>query len=84
MKGKSSRKTDIPFDDALKRLEEIVQQLEAGDLSLEDSIRLFEEGVGMSRLCGRKLEAAERKVEMLVQDQEGQLRSEPFPPAEEE
>lgn len=84
MKGKSSRKSDLPFDEALKRLEEIVQRLEAGDLPLEESIRLFEEGVRLSRLCGSKLEAAERKVEMLVRDQDGTLKAEPFPGTEEE
>ena len=66
------------FDQALKRLEDIVAELEKGELALERALELFEEGIKISRLCGEKLEEAERKVEMLVKDSRGILKEEPF------
>lgn len=66
------------FEQALKRLEEIVAELEKGELALERALELFEEGIGISRLCGEKLEEAERKVEMLVKDSRGILKEEPI------
>ena len=56
----------IGFEDAMKRLTEIVQSLEKGDLPLEDSLRLFEEGVGLSRISQSRLDAAQKKVEILL------------------
>jgi exodeoxyribonuclease VII small subunit len=55
------------FEDSLKELENIVAQLEQGELALEDSIKLFEKGVGLSAACKQELDAAEGKVQMLVQ-----------------
>jgi exodeoxyribonuclease VII small subunit len=69
------------FEESLKKLETIVDQLEKGDLSLEDSIKLFEEGVGLSAVCKKELEEAEGKVQMLVKQRDGSLKTEPFPPA---
>jgi exodeoxyribonuclease VII small subunit len=54
------------FESALKRLEEIVQKLEEGNLSLDDSLKLFEEGIQLSRFCTKKLSEAEKKVEKLI------------------
>ena len=54
------------FESALKRLEEIVQKLEEGNLSLDDSLKLFEEGIQLSRFCTKKLSEAEKKVEKLT------------------
>ena len=54
------------FETALRRLEEIVETLESGDLSLEESIGIFEEGVGLTRTCSRQLEEAEQKVSTLL------------------
>lgn len=65
------------FEEALARLEEIVARLEAGDLPLEESMALFEEGVGLARLCQEILAAAEGRLEMLVAG--GTV---PFPAAE--
>jgi exodeoxyribonuclease VII small subunit len=56
------------FEAALARLEEIVQELEKGDLPLEQSLKLFEEGIKLSRICNSRLEEAERKVEILLKD----------------
>lgn len=66
------------FEDNLSRLEEIVRKMESGDLSLEDSLKAFEEGIKLSRLCAKKLDEAERRVEVLLK-QEGELATEPFP-----
>ena len=66
------------FEQALKRLEEIVRELEKGELALERSMELFEEGIKLSRLCGDRLEEAERKVEILVKDSQGTLKAEPL------
>ena len=66
------------FEDSLKKLETIVAQLEQGDQSLEDSLKLFEEGVGLSAACKRELEAAEGRVQMLVKQRDGSQKLEPF------
>ena len=66
------------FEDNLSRLEEIVRKMESGDLSLEDSLKAFEEGIRLSRLCAKKLDEAERRVEVLLK-QEGELATGPFP-----
>ena len=50
------------FEDALSKLEKVVSQLEKGDISLEDSLKLFEEGIRLSRLCNQKLDEAEKRV----------------------
>jgi exodeoxyribonuclease VII small subunit len=65
------------FEECLQRLETIVQQLERGDLPLEQALKLFEEGVGLSDSCRRELEEAEGKVEILLK-QNGKLQPEPF------
>ena len=76
------------FEAALKQLEEIVQRLEKGDLTLEDSLKLYEQGIGLSRLCHRKLEEAEGKIELLMKnargepalDEKGRPKTTPFAP----
>jgi exodeoxyribonuclease VII small subunit len=70
--------TDIKFEDALARLEQIVDTLEAGNLPLEDSLKAFEEGVGLARRCARYLDEAEKRIELLTKDEAGLLRVEPF------
>jgi exodeoxyribonuclease VII small subunit len=72
-----AKKTET-FENQLKRLEEIVRALEGGELPLDDSLRLFEEGVKLSRACHDKLGQAERKVELLLETAGGQLRTEAF------
>jgi exodeoxyribonuclease VII small subunit len=66
------------FEAALARLEEIVQELEKGDIPLEQSLKLFEEGIKLSRICNKRLEEAERKVEILIKDKNGIMKAEPF------
>jgi len=67
------------FEESLKKLEAIVEKLEQGDLALEDSLKLFEEGVGLSATCKKELDAAEGKVQMLLKQRDGSLKAEPFP-----
>jgi exodeoxyribonuclease VII small subunit len=66
------------FEGSLKQLEEIVGKLEGGDLTLDQSLKLFEEGVKISRFCNAKLEEAERKVETLIKGADGALVEVPF------
>jgi exodeoxyribonuclease VII small subunit len=77
-KAGSGGKESVKFEEALDRLEKIVEQLEEGEMELDRSLALFEEGVGLSRLCMKKLDEAQRKVEMLLQDPNGGVRSVPF------
>ncbi|GGH09507.1 exodeoxyribonuclease VII small subunit [Silvibacterium dinghuense] len=67
------------FEESLKKLETIVAQLERGDLPLEDSVKIFEEGVQLSALCKKELEEAEGKVEILMKQRDGSMKREPFP-----
>lgn len=72
----------VKFEECLERLEKIVQELEKGEVSLEKSLTLFEEGMQLSATCRKQLEEAEGKVEILLK-QNGKLQTEPFePPAE--
>lgn len=66
------------FETALKKLEEVVKRLESGELSLEDSLKAFEEGVRHAAFCARKLEEAERRVELLLKQKDGTFVREPF------
>ena len=61
---------ELPFEDALKKLESIVNEIENGSLSLEDSLKFFDEGKKLSDLCSRKLSAFEKKIEVLVRESE--------------
>ncbi len=61
------------FEEALKRLEEIVGKLESGDQPLEKSLALFEEGIKLARYCNVKLNEAEKKISLLMKDKSGNL-----------
>jgi len=62
------------FEGALAELEEVVEQLESGDLPLDDSLAAFEKGVGLVKFCNQKLTEVEKKVEILVKDKDGRLQ----------
>src|SRR5512136_1053385 len=66
------------FEDALNKLEKIVSKLEEGDIPLEESLKLFEEGIRLSRFCNQKLDEAEKKVEILLKGKNGILKPHPF------
>jgi len=67
------------FETCLEELEKVVKELEAGDLSLERSLELFERGMSLSDTCRHQLEAAETRVEMLIR-KDGKMTAEPFRP----
>ncbi len=69
------------FEEALNKLEKIVSKLEKGDIPLEESLKLFEEGVRLSRVCNQKLDEAEKRVEILLKDKEGVIKPQPFDPS---
>ncbi|SDR88475.1 Exodeoxyribonuclease VII small subunit [Paenibacillaceae bacterium GAS479] len=73
----------LSFEQAMEKLEEIVERLESSDVPLETAIELFQEGMKLSHLCGGKLEQVERKIEALL-DGGSELRTEPFASAGEE
>jgi len=68
------------FEIAMKQLEQIVQELESGNLSLEDSIKKFEEGIKLSKFCSAKLDETEKKITLLLKDQDGNVIEKPFIP----
>lgn len=69
------------FEDALSKLEKIVSRLEEGNISLDESLKLFEEGIRLSRFCNQKLEEAEKRVGILLKGKNGTLRPQPFDPS---
>jgi exodeoxyribonuclease VII small subunit len=75
--------TEITFESSLRELERIVEELEAGDLPLERSLELFEQGVKLSRECQKRLDEAERKVEILLKGSDGSYNPAPFDEPEE-
>jgi len=66
------------FEEALHELEALVQRLEDADLPLDDALALFEEGIRLSKICAHKLDEAEKKVELLLKDEGGNLLRKPF------
>ncbi len=72
------------FESAVKRLESIVQELETGDLTLDEALKKFQEGVKLSKLCSNKLDETEKKVSILLKDEKGNVRVEPFSPEKNE
>jgi exodeoxyribonuclease VII small subunit len=78
MTAKKTKETDAGFEASLERLETIVAEMESGELSLEAMIQHFEEGQKLMKLCGRKLNEVEKKIEKLVQDEDGAVSLEPF------
>lgn len=70
------------YEAALEDIERIVEQLESGELSLEDSLAIFEKGVGLTKYCYQKLDEVEKKIEILTKDREGKLQLKRFEAAE--
>lgn len=77
MKTKKKEK-EILFEDYLKKLEKIVQQLEEGELTLDKSVKLYEEGMSISKICLEKLNKAKQKIEQLVVEGEEKYSLKPF------
>lgn len=71
-------KKEMPFEEKVKRLEEIVNKIEGSDVDLEESIKLFEEGVRLSKECQSALDEAEKKVQVLMSDENGNMEMKNF------
>ncbi|MFQ5881324.1 MAG: exodeoxyribonuclease VII small subunit [Candidatus Methylomirabilales bacterium] len=69
---------EIKFEEALARLETVVDRLGSGELPLEESLRLFEEGVYLTKVCTQRLEEAERRVAILLRNERGEVLEAPF------
>ncbi len=67
------------FEQSMEQLEQIVQELESGDLPLEKAIKKFEEGIQLSKLCAKRLDETEKKVSLLLEDEQGNITEAPFP-----
>lgn len=70
------------FEDSMIELEEVVSKLETGDVTLDDSLKLFEQGIKLAKSCQKKLDDAEKKVKILTADTNGDLTEEIFEAAE--
>lgn len=68
---------ELSFEEAMNQLEEIVSHLERGEVPLEQAIELFQQGMQLSQLCGKKLSQVERKIEMIVEE-DGETVKRPF------
>jgi len=77
--AKEKKQPEPNFEAALKRLEEVLDSLEHGNLSLEEAMVAFEEGVRLVRLCHQKLDEVEQRVELLLKDDAGRFFTRPFP-----
>jgi len=80
-RGADAGEASLSFEEAMEKLEAIVARLESGDVPLEQAIELFQEGMKLSQLCGSKLEQVERKIEMLIETEQG-LQRKAFAPEE--
>ena len=69
---------EMPFEQALKKLEQIVANLEGGDLGLEEALKQYEEGVRMADFCSKRLTEAEKRVEVLMKTDSGRFKTVPF------
>lgn len=70
--------TEMKFEEALKKLEKIVDDLEGGNLALDDSLAKYEEGIRLSKMCAKKLEIAKKKVEILLKSEDGSVELKVF------
>lgn len=75
---KKDENKEMKFEEALDRLESIINNLQDGDMSLDESLGAFQEGVGLVRACQSKLDSAEAKINMLIKDENGKLNEIPF------
>lgn len=79
----SQETKEVPFEQALKKLETIVEELEQGELSLDEALKRYEEGVRMADLCTKRLTEAEKRVEVLMKLDSGKLKTIPYENREE-
>ena len=70
--------SEIKFEDALKKLEKIVEDLENGDLALDEALKKYQDGIELSRLCNQRLENAKKKIDVLVKNKKGEFEIKPL------
>lgn len=78
MKKTKTSLPDMPFEDALTKLERIVDDLEKGELSLEDALARFADGVSLSQMCLTKLSSAEQQIDLILEEQQGRVKTKPL------
>jgi len=76
--GKEVKPKEQSFEKGLEKLEKIVAELEAGDLSLDASLKKYEDGVKLARMCQGQLDNAKEKIEKLIKTSDGKFQKEPF------
>lgn len=64
---------EVKFEDALKKLEKIVEDLEKGDMSLDEALKKYQEGIELARICSQRLESAKKKIDVLVKNKKGEF-----------
>ena len=69
---------EVKFEEALKKLEKIVEDLERGDLSLDEALKKYQEGIELSRLCSQRLENAKKRIDVLVKTKKGEFELKPL------
>lgn len=69
---------EIKFEESLKKLEKIVEDLEKGDLSLDEALKKYQEGIELARLCSQRLENAKKKIDLLVKNKKGEFELKPL------
>ena len=69
---------EIKFEESLKKLDKIVDDLEKGDLSLDEALKRYQEGIELARLCSQRLENAKKKIDVLVKNKKGEFELRPF------
>ncbi len=69
---------EIKFEESLKKLEKIVEDLEKGDLSLDEALKKYQEGIELARLCSQRLENAKKKIDVLVKNKKGEFELRPL------
>lgn len=75
---------EMKFEDTLKRLEKIVEDLEKGDLSLDEALKKYQEGIELSRQCSQRLESAKKKIDILTKNKKGEFELKPLDEAKTE
>lgn len=78
MRKTKTAPADMPFEDALAKLETIVNALEKGELSLDEALERFQQGVALSQMCLAKLSSAEQKIDCILQEQQGKITTKPL------
>lgn len=69
---------EIKFEEAMKKLEKIVEDLEKGDLSLDEALKKYQDGLEMSRICAQRLDNAKKKIDVMVKNKKGEFELKPF------